>query len=260
MRNVPLARFDALPQRVLPIRTDYPPATRLDWHRHRRSQLLYGATGVMQVETRSGKWTVPPQRAVWIPAQESHRVSMRDVSTCSLYIQPEIVCRTPSTCEAIAVSTLMRQLLLAASEVAIPHDEHGRDGALMDLLLHEIRLAPALPLHLPMPEDEPLRGLCRAFLARPDAHLTAAACARKLHWSERSFRRRFRRQTGMVFLDWRGRACVLQSLPRLAAGESVTRVALDAGYDSASAFSSAFRRILGCPPSHYLPCKPLKGR
>ena len=39
------------------------------------------------------------------------------------------------------------------------------------------------------------------------------------------------------------------ALPRLAAGEDITRVALDLGYSSHSHFTWAFRRRFGVPPS-----------
>jgi len=45
---------------------------------------------------------------------------------------------------------------------------------------------------------------------------------------------------------------VVQALARLAAGEAVTRIALDFGYDSPAAFSTMFRRILGQAPSVWL--------
>jgi AraC-like DNA-binding protein len=38
----------------------------------------------------------------------------------------------------------------------------------------------------------------------------------------------------------------------LAAGETVTNVALDAGYESIAAFTTMFRRMLGSSPSTYL--------
>ena len=44
----------------------------------------------------------------------------------------------------------------------------------------------------------------------------------------------------------------LEALPRLASGETVTNVALDLGYDSPSAFTAMFRRILGASPRDYL--------
>ena len=48
-------------------------------------------------------------------------------------------------------------------------------------------------------------------------------------------------------------ACLLVALPRLAAGEAVTTVALDLGYESPTSFSTMFRRVLGKSPSHYRP-------
>lgn len=59
--------YDHLAVDVLPIGTQYPPAFLLTRHKHRRAQLLYGASGVMLVETTNGSWTVPADRAVLIP-------------------------------------------------------------------------------------------------------------------------------------------------------------------------------------------------
>jgi AraC-like DNA-binding protein len=55
----------------------------------------------------------------------------------------------------------------------------------------------------------------------------------------------------MSFATWRQQARLLESLRRLAAGEPVTKVALDCGYASASAFGAMFRRSLGVPPAAY---------
>jgi AraC-like DNA-binding protein len=55
----------------------------------------------------------------------------------------------------------------------------------------------------------------------------------------------------LSFGDWRSRARLLTALPRLAAGEKVTSIALDLGYDSPSAFTSMFKRALGKTPSAY---------
>ena len=70
-----------------------------------------------------------------------------------------------------------------------------------------------------------------------------------LNWSPRTFSRRFREQTGLSFGQWRQQACLMAAVTRLAAGEAVTRVALDLGYDSPSAFSSMYRRVMGEAPS-----------
>ena len=63
MRNTSIDLLDAIPRTVVAIGTDYPPGHLLPSHHHRRAQLLYGATGMMQVSTEDGNWVVPPQRA-----------------------------------------------------------------------------------------------------------------------------------------------------------------------------------------------------
>jgi len=69
----------------------------------------------------------------------------------------------------------------------------------------------------------------------------------------RTFTRCFRKETGMSFATWRQNVRLIEALSRLALGETVTRVALDVGYNSPSAFAAMFRRAFGVPPSHYLP-------
>lgn len=252
MRNTQIERYDGLDRPVVAIGNDYPPGDVLPAHAHRRAQLLYGATGVMHVVTRDGNWVVPPQRAVWIPAGVTHQVRMLGVSTRSAYIEPGAARAGRTACEVIEVSALMRELLLEAVDMPAAYDPGGRDGALAALLLHEVERAPVLPLHIPLPRDRRLAPLCRAFIAAPDARLPPRQWADRLHMSERTFSRVFRQQTGLSFSEWRQRVCVVLALARLAAGDAVTAIALDYGYQSPAAFSTMFRRVLGRPPTAYL--------
>lgn len=252
MLNARIDDYDHVPRPVVAIGTDYPKGYRLPRHAHRRAQLLYGATGVMHVVTRDGNWIVPPQRAVWIPPGMEHEVTMLGVSTRSLYIEPGAVPGPGDACQVMGVSALMRQLLIGAVEMPAHYDPQGRDGALVTLLLHEVARMTALPLHIPLPRDARLAALCHAFLRQPDTHDSPQRWALALHMSIRTFSRFFREQTGMAFSAWRQRACVVLALSRLAAGDAVTRIALDYGYESPAAFSTMFRRVLGHAPTEYL--------
>ncbi|MBV8512618.1 MAG: helix-turn-helix transcriptional regulator [Xanthobacteraceae bacterium] len=70
--------------------------------------------------------------------------------------------------------------------------------------------------------------------------------------SRRAFTRLFRRETGLSFMAWRQQACLLCAMPRLAAGEPVTSVAIDLGYENPAAFMLMFKRAFGSPPLTYL--------
>ena len=251
MRNIAPEEVDHVDRPVLAIANDYPPGHHLPRHRHRRAQLLYGATGVMRVQTTDGAWLVPTHQAVLIPPGTRHEVTMLGVSTRSLYIEPAAAPWFPRTCQVIAISPLLRELLLEAVELPAEYAAHERDGTLITLLLHELSRSTTLPFDLPLPTHDPLRTLCRRFLQRPYIQ-PSGQLANRLHVSERTLNRMFQSQTGMSAGDWQRRALVLHAIPLLAAGHPVTAVATDLGYANPAAFSTMFRRVAGAPPSSYL--------
>ena len=56
----------------------------------------------------------------------------------------------------------------------------------------------------------------------------------------------------MTFGAWRQRRRLQAAIERLAAGDAVTTVAFDLGYDSPSALITMFRKSLGDTPGRYL--------
>jgi len=237
---------------VLAIGDTYPASFELAEHCHRRSQFLYAASGVMAVSTPEGAWVAPSERAVWIPGGMPHAVRMvGTVQTRSVLIDTGACPNRGKSCQVVGVSPLLRQLLVAAAGLPIEYDEKGRDGLVMQLLLAEIDSAPLIPLAVPFPAHPALARRCHAFLAQPNAMATIDEWSDGLAMNRRNFTRIFRRETGMSFAEWRQQACLSVALPKLAAGESVTSVALDLGYEGPGNFSTMFKRVLGVPPSHY---------
>ena len=222
-------------------------------HHHRRSQLLYGSTGVVIVTTPEIAWVMPPQRAIWIPAGTVHEVRMLgDVKKLNLYIEPDAIDGMSDRCQVLGVSQLMQDLLAEAVVLPADYDLGGRAAALMALILHEVPRLPVLPLSLPLPRDEALATRCRTFLLQPTTHDTIDRWSRSLSVSRRTFTRWFRKQTGLSFVEWRQQACLLAALPCLAAAHPVTTIALDLGYDNPAAFTAMFKRVLGSAPTAYI--------
>jgi AraC-like DNA-binding protein len=253
VRNARVELYDHVPRPIIALGNEYADGQVVAPHHHRRSQLLYAASGATMVTTAEGTWVTPPQRAMWIPAGVVHHVRMLgDVSSRSLYFEPEAAEGMPDRCQVLGVSPFMRSLLAEAVELPADYELQSRADALMALIQHEMRGLPALPLSLPFPAHGALADLCREFLAGPNPHQTIDHWSERLGMSRRAFTRLFRRETGLSFTAWRQQACLVAALPRLAAGERVTAVALDLGYDNPAAFTAMFKRALGSSPREYL--------
>lgn len=231
---------------------DYPDGWVNDWHSHARAQLVYASSGVMMISTRDGSWIVPPNRALWIPAGVEHHIVMSGpVTMRTLYIAAPAAAGLPSTCRVVAVSGLLRELILRAVELPLLYDEAGPAGRTVALIFDELRMLPTLPLHLPNPRDARLIRLCTALRDNPADARTLDQWGAAVGASARTLARAFIKETGMSFAAWRAQVRLLAGLTRLASGEKVTSVALDLGYDSPSAFIAMFRRQLGVTPSRY---------
>ncbi len=219
-----------------------------DWDR-----LVYASRGGMRVRTAQGEWMVPPHRALWVPAGLSHGVEMRGrVSLRTLYFRPPLSRRLPRECRVMNVSPLLRELILHVARRAAADPHLMSEAHAISLLLEQLVAVEVIPLQLPLPRD-PRAVRAAALLAtsagarRPLASLGRAAGA-----SPRTLQRLFASETGLTFEKWRQRARLIRSVELLSEGRKVTRVALDVGYDSPSAFIAMFRKELGSTPRRYL--------
>ena len=222
------------------------------FHRHPTAQLLYAVEGVMVVSTEFGQWIVPPTRGVWLPIGTLHSVRMvTQVRMRSIFIREDALAGLPQTCCVLAISPLLRELIIAAVGIVHPYDEAGRDGRVMRLLLDEIHTVTELPLALPMPKSADLQAICADLRRNPARTMPAREWAEKLGIDVRTLQRRFERETGLTFGRWQRQARLVVALEQLALGRKIIDVALELGYESPTAFSTMFKRELGIAPSSF---------
>lgn len=232
--------------------TDYPAGHVVQPHWHERGQLVYAAHGVMVVGAEGGRWVVPPSRGLWMPAGIVHEVRAIGVLHMrSLYVHPDAAPQLPTRPQVVGISPLLRELIVAAVRVRPPYAPGSRDGRLMQLLLDELQAVPSLPLHLPTPSDAQLKTICARLVEQPDDASTLDDWAARLDIDAKTIQRRFARDTGMTFGQWRQQARLLRALEQLAHGEKVVDVALSLGYDSPGAFATMFKRQFGLTPSTF---------
>lgn len=252
MRNIHPFDVDAEPGALLVVANDYVAGEHVGRHQHWRAQFLYAVSGVLAVATDLGRWIVPPDRAVWIPPGVSHEVTMLSPAhLLSLYAAPAHIQALPRACRVVGVSVLLAELIREAVDAPDRYLRGSRTDLVLSLLLDEILRAPQLPLNVPFPGDMRMAERCRAYLLHPTPHSTIDDWCSDLAMSRRSFTRRFRAETGMSFAAWCRQASLFAALPRLAAGDAITTIAFDLGYESASAFATMFRRTIGVAPSRY---------
>ena len=198
----------------------------------------------MSVDTDVGAWVVPPLRAVWVPAGVEHEIRMTGhVKMRSLYFEPGVA-SFPKRCVVVSVSPLLRELVVHA----VAHAPLVR-GHLVGLLLEQLDELPTVPLHLPMPADNRARRIAELLLVNPADARSLGQLASGA--SRRTIERLFVSETSLTFGQWRTQARLMHALRLLAAGESVTRVGLEVGYESTSAFVAMFKRALGNTPGRY---------
>jgi AraC-like DNA-binding protein len=141
--------------------------------------------------------------------------------------------------------------------------ERQPGGFLVAQQLAHMMLIQALRLHL----AEGLRGGAGWFVALADKQLGAAigamhedpahrwtlqALAAHAGMSRSSFALKFKETVGSSPMEYLTRWRMLLAGDRLAnSGEPVSVIALSLGYESESAFSTAFKRVMGRAPRHY---------
>src|SRR5688572_26128543 len=168
---------------------DYPAGGWVPRHRHRRGQLIHAESGVVRVTSRQGVWIVPPQRALWVPVEMPHEVAMEGpVAARTLYLDRETSAPLGGRCRVLAVSPLLRELVLAAVD-----SYRARDAARLDvmrpLLLHELQAAAETGMCIPMPTEPRLARLCERLLADASRAETLAQLAQTTGASSRTLAR-----------------------------------------------------------------------
>ena len=222
------------------------------FHSHSRAQLLYASRGVMSVKTEVASFVIPSQRAIWIPGGVGHEVTCKsNVSLRTLYFDEYVSGLENLECHVVEISDLLRSLIIEAALLGAHYGQTDRNLMVVSLLIKEFSIMPRAPFQVKMPIDSRLLRICSAILNDPADHRDLDEFAKLANMSRRALTRAFLAETDMTFAIWRQQVRLMTALSLLGQGQPVTTVAFDVGYESASAFSAMFNRVLGAPPSAY---------
>lgn len=244
------APADAPPPKPLTLRAQAIPARhQFPDHAHDWYQLVYAVEGVLTIATADQTFITSPEQAAWLPIGVTHRVgSLLGAEFRSLWIAGEAGAGLPEQPTVITVTPLLKALIVEAADLPGDSDADGYRGRIVTLILDQLRRAPHLNAALPWPRSPPLLRLCEAIFLDPADQRDADAWARELGLSSRTLTRRFEAEIGLPLRSWRRRLRIFRAIELLNGGSPVTAVAMDLGYNSASAFIFAFREEMGTSP------------
>lgn len=224
------------------------------WHAHDLHQIEYAFHGVVEVETATAQYLLPPQQAVWIPAGLPHQTTLKRVRTVSVFLHPDMVRGADDRARILAAAPVIREMIVYGVRwpISRPVSDPVADAffealakLVLDWLEHEA------PLCLPTSTD-PIVAAVMAFTnARLDS-VTAREVGNAVGVSERTLRRQFSAVTGITWRQYLLESRLLHAMARLTEpGVTVLEVATSVGFESVSAFTRAFRTHTGETPTAY---------
>jgi AraC-like DNA-binding protein len=225
------------------------------WHSHEVHQIEYAIGGVVEVETASAHYLLPPQQAAWIPADLEHQATMNpDVRTVAVMFDRELVSDGGNRARILAVSPLIREMMIYALRWPI---DRAEGDAVSDAFFRTLAnlvteaLDHEAPLSLPT-SDNPIVGAAMAYTKEHLDTVTADEVSRAVSVSERTLRRLFQDTLGLPWRTYLLHARMLRAMALLAAPtQSVQETATAVGFDSLSSFTRAFTQFCGQTPSAY---------
>ena len=234
----------------------YRKGVRLGTHMHREAQLVYAARGTMQVTTPKGRWLVPPDRAVWVPAFLEHSIDvLADIEMRTLYFDQAWLARQDrgeglDAEYVVRVSRLLHETILALFD---GRKDSERAQVLIKLALLELHAAEDSATFIPLPHEPRCRRAADIVLGDPTGAHEIETLAQAVGTSARTLSRLFAAETQLSFKTWCQRARIAAAIERLSmdANLSVKQLASDLGYASVPAFSHAFRQVTGKTPTEF---------
>ncbi|MEV3856702.1 AraC family transcriptional regulator [Streptomyces sp. NPDC050095] len=219
-------------------------------HHHPQHQLVWAPSGPLTIEVDHVRWVVQRSRALWIPGGAGHSVAPGSASSMlSLHFDPgdcPLRWTAPTVVDATGlVGPLLSYLVGLGADAA---EQRARATAVLWDLMKPLSVA-TIPAVLP---TDPLAlRVALALKENPADPRDLEEWGREVGASARTLSRRFRAETGVSFSSWRTNERLNAALPMLGTGQPVSRVARAVGYQTASAFITAFRREVGTTPAAY---------
>lgn len=252
-KQSPSRLYPELPRPIVSTAHEFEAMTHIVKHSHPWSQLCYACKGVTQTQTQEGTFVLPPEQALWIPANAEHQQHLKTkVSNRSLYIDSKWCNPLGNKVRSLTVDPLLKSLILEIANWREHYERTAQTDRLVQVLIDRLSIAPSNELFMPTINDNRLLPIIQSLNFDLANKLTIEEWASKVGASSRTLNRLFNKNYGMGFSKWKQKIKIMKSLEMLNEEIPLSDIAYELGYESSSAFLTAFKKQLGCSPKKYL--------
>ncbi|MHC5307991.1 AraC family transcriptional regulator [Bartonella sp. LJL80] len=242
----------ALPAEIIYRTADMPENSAFEKHRHQWGEFVYCYSGIMEIQTADNHYLATTRYGLWLPPDLEHLcMNRRQAHYCSIYIANTRLEGLPKKICMLEVDQLALAMLdhLRHQSPQLPYEPH--EMRFLDVFKDRLSVAVCAESYLPTSSNPVMRRVLDLLESDTQNALSLKTIAKRANLTERTLMRLAEKHLGMSLTQWRQRHKIIRAIPMLTAGEKVETVALQLGYQSASAFISMFRRLMGCTPDEY---------
>ncbi|QCT20053.1 helix-turn-helix transcriptional regulator [Jejubacter calystegiae] len=234
-------------------------------HEHAWGQLNFIDKGVMEVELtgnqaetmeievhRQNKLISPWQYSIWLPAHVHHASYNKPaINYCSIAVPAQEAHKLPERACIIELTEVAQAIIKDFIQRNLSGFESELDYKMAEVLVELLSRQPPLDNFIPASGDKYLLPIINELQDNPGDNRTLKEWAETVYISDRSLTRRFQKEMGMSFRDWRMRLRFIRAVNLLKTDTSIQDIALTLGYSTSSAFIWMFNKISGTTPESY---------
>jgi len=215
-------------------------------------QYIFVKAGVIAIITEQGRYLVPPEQSIWLPAKTVFQLIATTAAELICYFVEGSDQQQRCSATVLAVTPFLKSLINESISEDVKLYDDASLLSLMQLLFNRVQAAQSLALLLPAVKDQRLAAITSRQQKFPALKTDLVAWGKFVHASSRTLSRVFKNETGITYSEWKQIMVIHIAIIQLYLGESITIIAKNLGYESSSAFIYMFKKHMKVTPSHYL--------
>lgn len=242
-----------IPQPISLLHRNIPVLAGLSQYSHQQTQCIYVHTGVLAVITEHGRFFIPPQQGIIIPADHLHEILAKTAVKLSiLYFNSDQASKLSMAPQVIGINRFLNTLIVESESIPTNYLWDSTEGRLLRLIRDKLAIADTLDTFLPYPKDKRLTDITERLLKHPSLKSDLNFWGKFVNASPRTLSRLFRKETQITYSEWRQRLNVQIAIKHLSLDDSISSIAKLLGYESSSAFIYMFKKQMGVSPNQFL--------